>query len=98
MAYVTVLRVDPAHVDIEPAAPESVEAVGAEKSERMDVGELVPQSLEPDCRLVTPLAPEYVDHLAVRANAVSMRCACGSFQHRPHSRAKPIGIGQIADH
>src|SRR6185436_13736361 len=62
VAHVAMLGVDAANVDVGAAGPEAVEAVRAEKSEGKVAGKLVPQSLEPNRGVLTPFAPEDVDH------------------------------------
>jgi len=88
-------RIDDAGLEV---APERIDRVRAVESERLSRLEVVPKLLEPDRSGELPLAPEYADELAERADAGIGAARGGVSNLGGYDRLEAIRIGPPGDH
>ena len=64
---------------------------------RMELGEVVPQLLQPDGRLLVSIAPEEIDHLAVETHLRLAPALPALFDQAADDRAELLPVGFVAD-
>src|SRR5439155_24997355 len=74
------------------------DGIGAEKCERVKVGQVVPQLFQSDGRLGIAVAPKDIDHFAIRADR-EFSSWCGSLlDHSADAGPEALLIGHRAHH
>src|SRR5258708_1156123 len=76
---------------------EAAHRVSAEEREPVEPGEVVPQLLQPDGRLLVSIAPEEIDHLAVATHLRLAPAFPALFDQAADERAELLPVGLAAD-